>query len=513
MSIWLRPSLPKNGWRSSKLFIYFVVNLAVFTDAYLYGLIIPVLPFALIEVANVSEADVQWWIGALLAAYGVGLLVGARKNHQSPRCAPLTDTAPAIVGHYADRSGSRKAPYLLGLISLAISTIAISLGRTTWVLFAGRLIQGASSASVHAVGIAILADTVGDDGMGLAMGFVTTMMALGAVLGPMVGGFLYHSFGYFAVFLSAYVLVGVDFIFRFLMVEQDSGSEQAAVKTDAQGYGTFPEESASEDSRLVDAPGEPQSGAGSVLPPSLPSTPPALAVCKNEPLRKQESFRHPILELLGTPRMLAAILGDFMQSFILTGLETILPLRIKTVFHYNSQDVAIMFLVLAVPYAAGPLTGKIADAYGPKTVVSSGYAALAPLVILLRLVDHYEVGQAALLCVLLLAIGTALNMVLTPVWSDTMYLVDEKSKKQPGIFGEKGAYAQAFGLMNMAYAIGSVLGPLLGGWLMERVGFNSITLCAGILCGICVIPCVMYTGGKLPKKTLSSAERCIDDHT
>jgi hypothetical protein len=72
-------------WRSSKAFVYVVVNLAVFTDAYFYGVIIPVLPFALKDVIKVEENDVQWWIGALLAAYGAGLLVGSRR-HEVPRC-------------------------------------------------------------------------------------------------------------------------------------------------------------------------------------------------------------------------------------------------------------------------------------------------------------------------------------------------------------------------------------------------------------------------------------------
>ena len=71
--------MPNKSWRSSNVFIYIVINLAVFTDAYIYGLIIPVLPFALTEVVKVDQTDMQWWIGALLAAYGVGLLVGARK--------------------------------------------------------------------------------------------------------------------------------------------------------------------------------------------------------------------------------------------------------------------------------------------------------------------------------------------------------------------------------------------------------------------------------------------------
>ncbi len=70
--------LSSSEWRASKLFISIVINLAIFTDAYFYGVIIPVLPFALTEVVQVNESDVQWWIGVLLTAYGAGLLVGAR---------------------------------------------------------------------------------------------------------------------------------------------------------------------------------------------------------------------------------------------------------------------------------------------------------------------------------------------------------------------------------------------------------------------------------------------------
>ena len=67
------------NFRSSKVFTYIVVNLAVYIDAYIYGLIIPVLPFALIERVSLPEDEVQQWIGILLAAYGAGLIIGSRR--------------------------------------------------------------------------------------------------------------------------------------------------------------------------------------------------------------------------------------------------------------------------------------------------------------------------------------------------------------------------------------------------------------------------------------------------
>ena len=417
----------------------------------------------------------------------------------------LANGSTAIVGYYADRSESRRGPYLLGLIFLALSTVAISLGRTMAVLLAGRVVQGVSSASVHAVGMAILADTAGDDGVGPAMGFVTMMMSLGAVLGPMFGGLLYHQLGYFAVFSSAYVLVGVDFVLRLLMVEKQG----RRLKDGGDSYGTFSKAPAAEGlPETMDAADYEDNISCSALSNSLSSMDPSQNPCAQE-----QRTTSPILLLLASPRMLSAILCDFMQSLILTGLETVLPLRIKNVFNYNSQDVAFVFLVLALPYAAGPLTGRLGDLYGAKKVICAGFGCLMPLILLLRVIDHYEAGQVALLCVLLFAIGTAMNMVLTPAWSDTIHLVKMKSEQAPEIFGEKGAYAQAFGLLNMAYAVGSVLGPLMGGWLIQEVGWNRLTLGGGILCGVCVIPCMLYTGDKTQKNNVSSVDKDVNDNS
>lgn len=110
------------------------------------------------------------------------------------------------MGWFADRGKSRQGPYLWGLVALAASTVAFSIGKSTSVLFVGRMVQGASSAFVHTVGMAILADTVGQSGVGPAMGFVAMSIAIGVLIGPVIGGVLYHEFGYLAVFISAYVV-------------------------------------------------------------------------------------------------------------------------------------------------------------------------------------------------------------------------------------------------------------------------------------------------------------------
>lgn len=469
------------------------------------GLIIPILPFVIEGYASVHEDTVQQWIGILLGAYGAGVLIG------SP-----------IAGYFADNSASRRIPYLVGLIALAASTVAFSIARSTTVLLIGRLVQGASTASVNSVGFAILADTVGDGKMGPVMGVVDISMAVGSIFGPVCGGFLYHQFGYSAVFESAYVLIALDFSLRLLMVEKNGkakGSRQGDERASQSRSDNFEEEARSRnqdagfDQREITRVGSLAGDYGSIsrgtsdtsispIPPDQHSTPSSennLSPTESLLSKPQPSRRHPILVLLSTPRMCAALLGDFMQSVVLTGLESILPLRIKSIFHYNSKNVALIFFILSIPCFAAPAIGHLSDKVGARIVVSIGFVTLSPLLILLRMVDHYDTAQVVLLCVLLLLIGAALNLILTPVFSDVIYLVDEKEAANAGIFGPKGAYAQAFALMGVAYASGSLVGPLLGGLVVERVGWNGVTLGTGVLSAICVVPSLCALGGR-PRK-------------
>ena len=417
-------------------------------------------------------------------------------------------TNKAIAGWFADRGNSRRGPYLWGLIALAVSTLAFSVGRTKWVLFLGRLVNGASSAIVHTVGMAILADTVGQSGIGPAMGFVTLSIALGLVAGPILGGIIYHQLGYLAVFVSAYILVGLDFVLRLLMImderkESDGDRDPKSNERAGVDYGTV--------STKVSKPNRSPSSNRSPSIKRCQSVSASLHSAKSSLLRSDsptpsKSHPHPVLILLSTPRFLVAILGDFMQSVVLTSLEAVLPNRIKLVFNYNSQLVAFVFLPLSLAPLLGPFLGHLSDRFGAKLMVCSGFLLTAPLLILLRLVDHYDEGQVALLCCLLLVIGMGLNMILTPVFSEVTYAIEALEAKDPGLFGKKGAYAQAFGLMNVSYAAGSLVGPLVGGLLVGKVGWNGLTLAMGLVCAGCAVPCFLATGGRREGKK-DEAER------
>lgn len=54
--------------------------------------------------------------------------------------------------------------------------------------------------------------------------------------------------------------------------------------------------------------------------------------------------------------------------------------------------------------------------------------------------------------------------------------IERKEQEYPGIFGAKGASAQAYALHGMAWASGQLLGPIVAGALAETVGWRGMNI-------------------------------------
>lgn len=65
-----------------------------------------------------------------------------------------------------------------------------------------------------------MVDTVGKEGLGQAIGYVSMSLSIGTVAGPLLGGVLYEDGGYYSVFGLAFGLIGVDIFLRLVLIEK-----------------------------------------------------------------------------------------------------------------------------------------------------------------------------------------------------------------------------------------------------------------------------------------------------
>ena len=452
--------------------------MAVFTDIFLYGIIVPVIPFALTNRVGVEQKDVQHWVSILLAVYGASLLA----------------TSP-VCGWMADHTKSRRLPLLVGLLALAGSTLLLCLGNSLALLVLGRVLQGISAAIVWTVGLALLVDTVGHDTVGQAMGYVAMAMSIAVLVAPLLGGIVYARSGYFAVFYMAFGLIVLDVILRVLLVEK-----KIARQWDVTAEDTLPEQS-------LEKPLSAEHGVSGLSELS----PDTGAQQTGSPLQRAPTKgRSSIVLLLTSRRLLAALYCTLTQATLLTAWDAVLPLYTHRIFGWSSIGAGLIFFPLIVPSFLSPVFGLWSDRKGPRGPTTIGFLVAVPFLVLLRLVDHGGIHQIVLLCALLALLGLALSMAMTPLLAEITYVVGHKEKSHPGAFGGKGAYAMAYGLFNVAFAGGMLVGPIWGGFVTQGKGWGTTCWTLAVLSIAGAVVAQLWIGGWVGKSGKLAREKEVE---
>ena len=190
-----------NRIRRSQAMTITVITLATCIDGLVYAMIIPLLPnIALTH--GLSDAR----SGLVVSGYAIGLLAA------TPLCAWLTD-----------RWGHRRG-MLGGLSMMVVATGAFATASGFLGLLAARALQGAACSLTWAAAVSYLASSISSRSKrAAALGTRMSGMAIGTLLGPPLGGAIYQTFGYLAVFGTVAALVILDGLGRLALIDVEGG--------------------------------------------------------------------------------------------------------------------------------------------------------------------------------------------------------------------------------------------------------------------------------------------------
>lgn len=464
--------------RSSTWFITSTVCTAVFTDIFLYAVIVPVFPFSLVERIGVHEDDVQHWLSVLLSVYGAALLVSA-----------------PIFGWLSDRIELRQTPLLAGMIVLGGSTVMLCLAKNIALLVVGRVLQGASAGVVWVVGLALLADTIGKEHAGQAMGFVAMAYSMAALLAPLLGGIVYEEAGYYAVFAMAFGMIALDIVLRLMLIEKKKARKWLKEEP--------VEMQRPESARTQDA--EDKKVAAAIAPTEQPAPEDTNATLAQTTSTIEKKLP-PMLILLKSRRMQATFWASTIAALILTSFDTTLPLFVEETFHWTSLGAGLIFLAPLAPSFIQPIYGRAIDKYGARWPAGVGLLICVPPFVCLRFVRSDSMQQKVLLCALLAVVGLGVALTLAATMAEFTYIAAEKERRQPGSMGRGGAYAQSYGLFNVSWALGSLVGAYWAGGVRQAAGFGAMGWSLSLLCGVFCVPTVMYVGGSVFERKKNEKE-------
>lgn len=495
-------------WRSNTFFILATVAVGMFTDLFLYGLVVPILPYLLQDRLGLPSDQVQSHVDGLLVAYaGASVLF-------SP-----------VAGYLADKTSTRQAPFLLGLVTLMLATLLLFSGASVAVLTIARVLQGISAAFVWTIGLALCLETVGPENLGKTIGSVCTTLSspilftpspflttdaaeqifsfisVGNFLAPLLGGVLYSKTGTAGVFGLGLAILAVDLFMRILVIEKKVAKRYASDDEAPRHIGdldvTAPDNSNGTNDHAVNDQDQPQR--------DVDEEQPLLGKKKNEADNFKLSPNQPaiarkitILPLLTDPRLLTAFLVALVQALLLGNFDATVPTTAQELFGLDSLQAGLLFIPLgAFDLVVGPLAGWFVDRYGTKPAAVLGYSFLVPVLVLLRL-PHEGGGpeQIVLYGALLALCGIGLAVIGAPSIVEAGSVVQQYYEANPDFFGEQGPYAQLYGLNSMVFSLGLVVGPALAGELKQRLGYGNMNIVLAAISLATAVLCFVWLGGK-----------------
>ena len=184
------------------------IFITVLLDMLAFGLMVPVLPQLIVDLQGGNAASAATIFGVFGTAFAV-----------------MQFLAAPVLGGLSDRFG-RRPVVLLSNLGLGVDYVIMALAPTIPILFAGRLISGATSSS-FSTGSAYVADVTEPEKRAARFGMLGVAFGIGFVVGPAVGG-LVASVDLRAPFWLAAALSFSNFLYGVFVLPESLPPERRA---------------------------------------------------------------------------------------------------------------------------------------------------------------------------------------------------------------------------------------------------------------------------------------------
>ena len=156
-------------------------------------------------------------------------------------------------------------------------------------------------------------------------------------------------------------------------------------------------------------------------------------------------------------------------------LESTLPLHLDAALGMSPAGIGLLFAAAALTHTlTSPLMGRLSDRVGRLRVLRVGFVLAALLIPVPAFVSTK--GAVALS---MAALGITASFVLSPVSPGLADAVEAMGSR---------SFGSVFSLVNLAYAVGMMVGPLAGSALVEAVGLRGALVTTGVVFAMYLVP-------------------------
>ncbi len=426
------------------------------------------------ERLRLSDGNRRWWtLGAMSFALFMVMLDNTAVNVALPsiqadfgaslsalewtvNAYTLTFAVLLVTGGRLGDIFGRRRMFLAGVVVFSLASATIGFAPSEGWLIASRAIQGIGAAFMMPGTLSIITNAFPPEERGKAIGTWAGVSAIALAIGPLLGGWLTEDVSWRAIFfLNLPVAVGAVIVTLF--AAEESRDETVGRQVDVPGIAGMTVALTALVFALVEgnAWGWGSPGILGLLALSVAAFVAFVAV--------ERRAAAPVVdfEALRSKQFLGANVVAFMVSFGMLAMFFFLALYMQNILGYSPLEAGVRFLPSTVVIIfAGPISGRLADRFGPRPLMVAGMLITASS---LLWQSRIEVDTSyAFLAPAFVLMGLGMGLVMSPMSMAAMNAVD---RSKAGV---------ASGTLSMFRMVGGTFGVAALGALVASVGRHDL---------------------------------------
>jgi EmrB/QacA subfamily drug resistance transporter len=363
----------------------------------------------------------------------------------------LTLTALLLsIGRLADMIG-KKPIYLLGFLIFTIGSVLCGLAPGIYWLIGFRILQAIGATMILALGMAIVTEAFPREERGRALGITGTIVSIGIIVGPVIGGLILTLLSWHWIFLVNLPvgILGIWLVLRNVPAVQPAGGQ----RFDFAGAGlllvgllaflfalTIGQQSGFLDRTAL---------ALFIF---------ALIICTSFILVEMRVSQPMIdLRVFRNSQLTINLATGFITFIAIAGTMLLMPFYLENLLGYDTRMVGILLAV--VPIAMGiiaPISGNLSDRFGSRPITIIG---LTLLMVGYYLLSRLELTTTARVYVLLsLPLGLGMGVFQSP---NNSAIMGTATRERLGIVS---------GMLAITRSLGQIVGiAVIGAFWANRV--------------------------------------------
>lgn len=369
---------------SHKWFVMAAISMGILL-ATIDGSIVNISLPTLVRELNTNFATVQWVVLAYLLTLSVLLL---------------------SVGRLADMIG-KKQIYTTGFVIFTIGSFLCGLAMNVYFLILFRVVQAVGAAMILALGVAIVTESFPRKERGMALGISGTVVSVGIVIGPTLGGIIIESLSWHWIFFVNIPvgIVGILMVLRFVPAIKPVGKQ----RFDFQGALTL---LISLLALLIALTVGQNLGFTDYRTLALFTV---SAIFLGVFIAIEKRVVQPMIDLTLFRNSLFSInlITGFLTFIAIAGMFILFPFYLENILGYSTLEVGLLIAVIPISMGViAPISGSLSDRFGTRTISFIGLFFLLLGYVILTSISVQTTTLTLLL--LLLPIGVGMGIFQSP---------------------------------------------------------------------------------------------------